>query len=474
MLVNISQWELHNLQRDGAGLRTRLNFASVKTPTAGTVYVGAFSLQSPQTGDVWHYLIEQSTTTAAATLRVFTEEFYELFSVPLGVLGDTPVVTWAVTNRQLMVNSPDFSAPLFGVLGGGLITALKQASIYEDSTALDIPAGHITTFGDRMPIAQGAVLFFNDPGIDPRTYVAENVVALPGTIYDILQADDGALWIFTAGGVFTLAADALGQGQTVQGFLAKVPGLQTSRPRNAVATRFGVAVLDRDAVVVGGRRIPIATYQGRRRLSKAIEVEDLRQFGELHATPTGVLIGFRDGRGFFVDVDIAAGAATYVWSESSDLNLVGALRDRDGEMLHVLSDRVVWQGVVGTLDFDSSATKGTAAGRLDLGPVDNPIIRRLSVSAANGGADVAAACSGNVDTANTTTTDGDIVIGTSSWTASGTRLAGRTTRSTRMTLNVRTTEPNAEVQVSGGGRRVIATVEVQVGGVGRTRKEKQA
>ena len=38
-----------------------------------------------------------------------------------------------------------------------------------------------------MPIAQGNVVYFNDAGIDPRIYVAQNAVSLPGSIYDILQ-----------------------------------------------------------------------------------------------------------------------------------------------------------------------------------------------------------------------------------------------------------------------------------------------
>lgn len=473
MIVDISGWELHNLYRDGDALRTRPGFATFTAPTSGRTFVAGFSLQAPQTTEVWHYLFEQDDTTKMVTLRVTTEEFFTVFSMDLGVMEEAPVITWASVNRQVMINSPSFSAPLFGVLGGGLMAALKQDSVYEDSTALDIPAGHITTFGDRMPIAQGATLFFNDPGIDPRTYVAENVVALPGVIFDILQANDGALWIFTSEGVYTLAADALGQGQTVQGFLAKVPGLQTSKPRNAVSTRFGVAVLDRDAVVVGGRRIPIGTYQGRRQLSRAIEVEDLRQFGELYATPRGVLVGFRSDRDLFLDIDLQDGTVTYVWAAGDTLNLVGALRGRDGELIHLFSDFAGEQTVTGTLDFDAEAIPAVAAGRMELGPVDWPIIRRLSVSAANGGAEVASSCSGVTDTANNTTVDGDIVIGTSTWAASGTKMAGRTTRSTRTTLNVRASEPNAEVEVAGGGRRVIPAIEVQTGGVGRRRKEKQ-
>lgn len=470
-IVDVSQWEMHNVVRDDGGLRTRQGFAQLKTPAAGTVYVGAFSLLSPSTGEPWHYLFEQATATNVVTLRVYTEEFVEVFSYLVGVTQADPVITHAMVNRQLMVNSPAFSAPLYGLPGGGLITALKVASEIEDTTALDIPTGHTCAFGDRIPVASGSTLFFNDPGTDPRTYVAENAVALAGPVFDLFQGDNGALWLFTSAGVFTLPADALGQGQIVQAFISRIPGLATSRPRNACSTPLGVAVLDRDSVgIVGGPRVTIGGYQGRRKLSRVIEQEDLRQFGELHPTGDGVLIGFRSSRGFFIDVNFRTATATYVYA-TDPLNLVGTLWTRDGELLHVLADRVVSQAVTGTLDVDGSAVKGTVCGRLLQGPQDNPLVRRLTVSAANPGAQVNAAVSGNTDTGNTTTTDDDTVIGTSVWAASG-AMRGLTTRSMRLTLNVRTTEPNAEVQVQGGGRRFTSRVDLELGGVGRTRKDK--
>lgn len=118
-LVDVSQWEMHNVVRDDGGLRTRQGFAQLKTPATGTVYVGAFSLLSPSTGEPWHYLFEQATATNVVTLRVYTEEFVEVFSYLIGVTQADPVITHAMVNRQLMVNSPAFSAPLYGLPGGG-------------------------------------------------------------------------------------------------------------------------------------------------------------------------------------------------------------------------------------------------------------------------------------------------------------------------------------------------------------------
>jgi hypothetical protein len=124
MRVDMSRWEKHNVvERDGA-LRTREGLVSIKTPTAGTVHVGSFSIESPFTGEVHQHLAERDTTTGVCTLRVFTEEFFELYSVNLGVVPPDVVITRAVTNNQVMVNGPALAVPLYGLAAGGLVAAL--------------------------------------------------------------------------------------------------------------------------------------------------------------------------------------------------------------------------------------------------------------------------------------------------------------------------------------------------------------
>jgi hypothetical protein len=471
-------FELQNMVRTSDGLRTRLGFASLATPTSGTVFVGGFTVESPSTTEPWHYLVEQSTTTLACTLRVFTEEFVELFNFPLGVLQEDLVIRWAVVNNQLLISSPSFSATLFGMPGGGLISATKTLSEDPTVVTLDVPAGHIASFGSQVAVGVGPLIYFNQPrrDLDPRTFTAEGVQGFPGTIYDVFQGVDGQLYVFTSAGVFTIAADALGQGQNPSAFISRVPGISVSRPRNAVATDEGVAVLQRDSVLMlsGGsqKKIDLSTSDGPRVFGRVVDVDDLRFFGEIYSVPEGFVVGFRGARNFFIAGDLRTGSMSYVYAAAATpMNLVGTLRSRDGEAILVMSTRVLGQWMAGSLDFDGVAIRGVASSALELDPDDDPVLRRATVVADNAGAAVGVAVNGVTDTDTTPTLTGDVVLGTSSWSASGT-MAGRTTRQTRVTLNKRSSEPIVEVFIEGGDRRV-GDIDVELGGLHRGKRDRQ-
>jgi hypothetical protein len=475
MRIALTDFELQNVVRASDGsFRTRRGFVSVKTPTSGTEYVAGFSIESPGTTEPWHYLFEQSTTTGVATLRVFTEEFLEVFSHSFGKIQQRPVISYAVANNQLMINSPSFSAPLYGLPGGGLITAVKTDSINPDTTALDIPSGHICSFGDRFPIAEGNALFFNDPpsanNVDPRSYVAQNVVALPGSIYDILQGPEGALYAFTSAGVYSLPSDALAQGQLVFGALSRIPGLETSRSLNAVSADGAVAVLQKDHVVLlpSGKRIDLARRAGRRYYSQAIEIEDLRQFGELYARPGGFCIGFRGKRSFFIDVDAQTSTVSYMTAGAS-MPLVGTLRSRDGGALHVFSNRVAVCYQRAKQDaFASTDIDGVLSGRVPMGGNSDPVIERVSLAADNIALTNAVFVSGKAKSSTTPTKTTDIIVGTTTW--GGENYASKELRTTRHTVGVRTSEASIEVKITGGDRRFLPSLEAEVNGQEPTRR----
>lgn len=472
MRVDISTWELANIVRVSGGLRTRKGLVSVKTPTAGTVYVAGFTIESAMTSEPWHYLVEQSTTTSIATLRVYTEEFAELFSVDLGPLPVAPVITHGTQLNQIIINSPAFAGALYGLVGGGLMTIEKAASENPDTTALNVPTGHVTAFGDRLPIAAGNLVYFNDPGVDVRTYVAENVVGFPGSIYDIVQGPGGGLYVCTSNGVYVMAGDALGQGQEVSGFISRVPGIETTRPRNAAASGGQVAVLQKDALqIIDGPRIPILSSKTRRYWSKAVDVDDLRLNGELFATPKGFVVGFSKARGYFCEIDLESQSYSWTTSTASALNVAGTLRSREGEAMIVLRDRVVVPS--GNVDFDGATIRGTANGSIDIPEDVRPVVRRVTVSADNYGETVGVAVGGegaaDIDTETTKTFSRDAVIGTALWSASDT-YQGRTTRTTRTSHVARAAEPHFEVRVDGGNRRVEPFVHVELAGQARGRR----
>lgn len=474
--INIGDWEKHNVVDDGAGgLATRNVFSSLLSLSGRCV--GAFSVRSPSTTDVWHYVFTQVAATGVVTLTVYTEEFVSLYTYPLGAISDSPVITHAVVNNQVIISSPSFSTTLYGLVGGGTMAAVKQPSLNPDTTALDIPTGYCCSFGDRVVIAQGQVVYFSDPGIDPRTFVAENVVALPGAVLDMFQGVDGALYMFTTAGIYTLPNDALGQGQSVVGFLSRIPGLSTMRPRNACPTPFGVAMLDESDVVLlnNGTRIPIGTYAGQRALSRVVDVDDLRIFGEIYPTQNGVLIGFRTSREFYISVDLRTNTASYFYS-TTPLGLMGVLIDRDGWENHVIIDsvgtnRIASQEVTGSTEFDGTTLPATLCGTLELGPSQRPLLRRVSAGYSLAGALIRGEVERKQDTVNATTNN-TTIIGTSNWANAG-NCAGRALKSARMTFNARSSNPSIEIQFTGGGFAASSTLQVESSGLHPGVKDKQ-
>ena len=482
--ISVSNFERHNVVNQSGRLSTRRGLAiSVSASAFGVTngeFVGGFSVLVPSTSETEHYLFVQDGQTGVVTMVVTDEEWIQRYRLQLGAHPSMPVFSHAMVNNQLMINSPSMSGPLYGLPGGGAMPAVATPSSYPDTTALDIPAGHICSFGDRMPIAQGSIVYFNDPGIDPRSYVGENNVPLPATIHAMTQGPDGALWMFTPAGAYSMAADALGQGQSVAGFISLVPQVLTSRPGGACSTPFGVVALTVDGVAVlnGGnsREIAFSSYQGRRKLTRPIDVLDVRQFGRVYPTSFGVLVGFGSDRNYAVAVDLNEGTTSfwYTGTLSTPVNIVGVLQTRDGEDL--LIDRTgVWalhtKGLRDFSDLVANDIAGALCGRVQSGPQENPLVRRVSISAANGGAPVSVCGNGVVDTGKSTTVNGDTVIGTDLW---GTpNWSTLTARSVRATLNVRATELDLEVTVSGMGRAIVESVDVQAGGTWTNKKETQ-
>lgn len=460
-MLDMRTWEMQNIAKSGDGLRTRKGIQYTKAPSGGTRFVGGFSSESPNTTEVWHYLFEQNTTTNVVTLRVFTEEFQELYSYVLGHLSKNPVITSSTTNRQILINSPAFSSPLYSVQGGGTIAAVKVPSTIEDFTALDLQPGHVCSFGDRPCIASGAVLAFGDGGIDPRTFVAENLAAIPGSVFDIFQAGDGALQIFTSAGVYTLPADAVGQGQTVAGFLSKVPGLETIRPRNAAFSNGVTAVLQRDSIVtLDGERIYTQTGIHKRFSSEVVEVDDMRQFGEIYATPRGFYVGFRSVRPFFIAIDLTDKTVSFVTGVGA---LVGVLRGRNAETLPLFTNAVGMP--VGNFDFLFGATpiNATLLGGLTFPESSSPVVRRVSTASENIG-ELSRVYTNASSLAKTVPTkSGDTIIGTSTWSATE-KLAGRSQRTVRHSFASRETAPTLEVSFTGGDRFIDPQVSVEIEG----------
>lgn len=476
MRVPLLDAELHNMERRGGRLYVRRALQPVFEAASTLPLVGGFSVESPFTTEVWHYLFARDTQTGATTLYVCEEWNVDtdaaLFTVELGAIGERPILTCSVWQNQIVINGPTISVPQYGLVGGGLVSAQATASRNPDTTTLDLPRGHITTWGDRRPVGVANVVYMNDPGIDPRTYVAENGIPLEGSIYDLFQGPDGALYLFTSEKVYRMPPDALGKGQRVQPFIDTIPGISTTKPRNAAVSNGQVAVLQPDGLLFldGMRRVPIQPYKGPRVYSKDVSQVDYTLAGELFATSEGFVVGFSGSAGFFLDVNLRRGFRSYVWSDQEPLNVVGTLRTRAGETLIVTETGVF--GYAGVEDgHEGAKVRGVACATVDLAEDQTPVVRRVTVSADNIGQTTQVSVNGESNAGATTPAKApDTVIGSSTW--SGFEPIGdRTTRTVRHSTRQRASVIHLEAVIDGAGSLVEDALDVELTGQGTRRRD---
>lgn len=471
---DIASSELHNVVVIDGETRTRRGLRLVGSVTTDRVFVGSFSVESPFSSEVWHYLFEQVSLSLEVFVRVVTEEQGLLFSMSLGVCPADPVVTYAVVNNQLMVNSPSFPCPYYGLIGGGLIPAVKTESDNPETGALDLPPGGCCAWGGRVVIwtaNQLLVNAFNAGSPDIRTFIAPNVIPFPGTIYDAFVGPDGALYVFTSADAYVVPVDVISQAQIAQGFIATIPGVCTSAPRNACASSGSVLALSEDGLLfvtlANQERVDLAPYEGKRFFTPAVEVDDYRRGCAMLPTATGVVIGF-GSRGYWLDVDLRNGYRSYTWftGQPTRASLAGTLRSRDGATLYVTRSEIFM--LAGNVDEGDVLVTGVACGRIDI-PADASLTARFITVATDAvGADTLAYMGGVSSTLAAPTIGVDTVIGTALWGAS-TSLYGRDKRTVAHGITTRTADVQAELGVRAGDRRVYFG-DIEVRGQGRQRR----
>lgn len=165
--MDLQNFQLENLERTSSGFRVRRALAAQAIATdlrASSVLCAGFSLESQNTGEVCHYLFLQDVPTLHVQMHMVDEEFNLLDTYSCGVMPRSPRITCAQQLGHILINGPSMHAPLYGIACGGVITAVKVASINPDTTAIEIPRGICSAWGDRVVIAQGNLVFVSDPG----------------------------------------------------------------------------------------------------------------------------------------------------------------------------------------------------------------------------------------------------------------------------------------------------------------------
>lgn len=215
------KFNLRNAWPSGSGeIAVREAFAP--TDTTGTLETAdtwaGFSVKCPRTNVVFHYIVSDQ----GGNFNIFDENIISIQRKALtGSVPKRVALCYAIVEDEIIVTSPYFPT-LWGLLGNGLIQAVKVASVNPNTTAIDIPKGISVGWAGRAVISDGEALYFSD-ALAPRTFTAENIVVPPGgTVYALHVNSGGALIIVTENGVYALPEDAAASGQLVVGVFSKL------------------------------------------------------------------------------------------------------------------------------------------------------------------------------------------------------------------------------------------------------------
>lgn len=471
--MDLSKWELHNLVRTPRGLkvrdalRTQVNSIDIRSPGA---FVAGFTAEAANTTEVFHYLLIRDTSDAQGYLYVTTEEYVTVAVLNVGAIPPKPTVTAAVQYQQILINSPDFSAAYYGLVGGGLKRAVATASVNPNTEAITPPTGLCTTFGDRIAIAQYNQVYFNDAGTEIRTFTGANAISLPSTVYDLFTGPGGALYIVTGAGVYALPPDALGQGQIVYGMLARVSPYEASGYRNAVHARGGVYGLTRDGIGSLGNTVSTAAltqYDRRRYFSQSVgpgQSGDYRS-GRIWALSDSMAISVNNSLCIY---DLAGNYPYWVWNSSTGnaLEIVGICKTRNGGDLFVTPTRIL--EFTGNYEFTADEQDGVACGTIATPPAASNVVRSVTTSSDNAGYNQLLYLNGSVKTQVTPAPSrAQNVVGTDLWDSSATLFASEM-RSRRHHVAVRSDDLAMEVGATGCGR-ALGDIDITLAGKGRRR-----
>lgn len=336
------------------------------TPSGGNVVVGGFSIENPLTYEVWHYVL-QRTTTANDTVKIYVydEEWNELIVYDTGADAWPRIVTKCVTNNEIIIASPDFPT-VWGLVGSGLVRATKVESDSGQSV-INVPRGVCVAWASRCVIGDGNALYFSDPvvvqGGSPRTFIGANQWPFEATIYDLHVTDSGRLVVCTSKGVWALDAEASTAGQVPApawyqlsdyrsidyGCTAMIHG------RLFGLTRKGYRLIDgsgSEEIAIDDPHVPLKTWP-------RVVIGDYRQ-ERMFASEDGPVVAV-EGADALHRTDLSSGTRSW-WTmthsgETGDVR--GWLRDRHGEE-YVLTTKGAYR-IAGNFDGDETMTENATA-----------------------------------------------------------------------------------------------------------------
>jgi hypothetical protein len=430
---DVSGWSKLNVWPLASGeLAVRPGLRRIHTPDSTYAFVGGFSVQNPYTGEVWHYILDVvSASKTGLRIKILDEDFATFQTFDLRADVDPRVVTHAVVEGELLICSPDFDT-LWGLVGSGLIFAKKVASDNPSTTAIAIPRGIVTSWCNRAVIANGASLFVSDPvaatGGSLRTFVAQNQNQRPAPVFGIHEGAGGQLVALTSRGVFGLDASAaavgiVGSNGTDWRMLNHHESYTYAssavvRGRIYALSRAGYLLAD----VENDKEERLDDVLAPRAYGPRIASDDYRT-ARMISGDAGPWVALGDA----LSAHSLSGGVRSWWTcaVGSTFRARGTLRGPDGSEMLLCEDGVyVMAGNVdgGQLFSDEAATqpKGVLCGKVETAASDNPTVRHVSYGSSVGGVgSIYAAVRGDAQSEVPPADNRSMIIGTSSWGASG-------------------------------------------------------
>lgn len=472
-MVDARAWNKLNLWRRPTGeLAVRPGLRRIQTPDAGRIFVAGFSIQNPYTLEVWHYTLDLKSDGTQLRIRIADEQFTTFQTFSFGIDVDPRGVSHAVVEGMIAVCSPDFPT-LFGLVGTGLVRAIKVTSDNPATTAIDVPQGICSAWCNRIVIASGPSLFVSDPvavtGGDIRTFVAENQNNRPAPVFGIHEGAGGQLVVLTGAGVYGLDASAAAVG---------IVGSNGTDWR--MLNHHQCYSFDSSCNVRG--RIYALTKRGYMLVDIENNVEELlddpmqaRAYGPRIASVdyrTSRMIGADDGPlvalGDACSVHDLAQQLRSWWTQpiAATFRVRGILRDVDGNPLLLCEDGVYI--VDGNFDGNQALGAGTTSqpngilhGEVPGAPSDNRTVREVQVSAALGGVgSIVAAVRGDPQTATPVADARAYVIGTNTWADTGLIAEPAPMASRRLQFNLNSDDVGIEVGAQYANTRLLGLIDV--------------
>lgn len=458
-LQNVNQWSKLNVYPLQSGeFAARPGLRRIYTPDSGRYFVGGFSVLNPYTSEVWHYVFDiVSASTSSLRMRILDEDFVTWQEFYLGVNVDPRIITHAVVEGELLITSPDFDT-LWGLIGSGVIFAKKVASDNPATTAVSIPRGICTGWCNRVVVADGASLFISDPvsatGGTLRTFVGQNQNQRPAPVFGIHEGAGGQLVALTSRGVYGLDSSAaavgiVGSNGTDWRLLNHHESYTYAsscvvRGRVFALSKAGYLLVD----VENNEEVSLDDVMAPRAYGPRIASDDYRP-SRMLAGDEGPMVAYGDT----LSVHAVADDVRSWWTCAVDstFRVRGTLRTADGKEMLLCEDGVYLPGGNvdgGQLLSSEAATqpKAVLSGLVSLSPAANPTVREITYGAAVGGAgSVYAAIRGDAQTATPPADTRSLIIGTSSWGATGVIYQSTPLASRRLLFNINGDDVSIEV-----------------------------